>query len=151
MKLILATLCFLALATSSISARKTSVGQLSNANEVEQTQAEMTRDACDKYKIADEKMNKTYRQILREYEGQTAFIENLKKAQRAWILFRDAHFESVYPDPNKLAAYGSVNPMCQCITLTELANQRTEVLKRWIDGIAEGDVCSGSIRRRKEQ
>lgn len=149
MKLMSATLCFLALAGGSIPARETPVEHVPNAKEVEQPQAEMTRDACGKYKIADDEMNKTYRQILREYERKTAFIENLKKAQRAWIGFRDAHLESVYPDPNKLAAYGSVNPMCQCITLTELTNQRTEVLKRWIDGIAEGDVCSGSIRRRK--
>jgi uncharacterized protein YecT (DUF1311 family) len=114
-----------------------------------QTQAQMNRDACDEYRKADVEMNSVYGQILKSYERDTPFIEKLKKAQRAWLLFRDAHLESLYPAQDKLAAYGSVNEMCRCTVLAELTSQRTKVLKRWVTGVQEGDVCSGSIKTKQ--
>ena len=114
-----------------------------------QTQAQMNLDACDKYRKADAEMNGAYKQILNSYERDALFIEKLKKAQRAWLLFRDAHLESLYPAQDQLAAYGSVNQMCRCMVLAELTRERTVVLKRWITGVQEGDVCSGSIKIRK--
>jgi uncharacterized protein YecT (DUF1311 family) len=117
---------------------------LAIANSFAQTQAELNRDAGATYKNADAEMNRTYKQILDKYQRDTVFIEKLKTAQRAWIKFRDADLESLYPDAP--SAYGSVNPMCRCIALAELTKQRTKSLKRWIDGVEEGDVCAGSIK-----
>lgn len=113
-----------------------------------QTQTEMNEDACAKYKKADAEMNAVYRQVLDKYKSETAFVAKFKTAQRAWIAFRDAHLESVYPEPNKLQAYGSVNPMCRCAVLAELTAERTKQLKLWLSGAEEGDVCSGSVRIR---
>jgi uncharacterized protein YecT (DUF1311 family) len=117
---------------------------LASANSVAQTQAESNRDACSTYKNADAEMNRTYKQILEKYQRENVFIEKLKAAQRAWIKFRDADLESLYPDTG--SAYGSVSPMCRCVALTELTTERTKSLKRWIDGVEEGDVCAGSIK-----
>jgi uncharacterized protein YecT (DUF1311 family) len=117
------------------------------SNSFAQTQAELNRDACATYKSADAEMNRTYKQILNEYQRDNVFIEKLKIAQRAWIKFRDAGLESLYPDTP--SAYGSVNPMCRCIALAELTTERTKSLKRWIDGVEEGDVCAGSMRTKK--
>lgn len=113
------------------------------------TQAQMNQDACAKYRRADAEMNSAYKQILSSYERDALFIEKLKKAQRAWLLFRDAHLESLYPAQDQLAAYGSANQMCRCIVLADLTSERTGALKRWITGVQEGDVCSGSIKIRK--
>ena len=112
-----------------------------------QTQAELNRDACATYDNADAEMNRTYKQILDKYQRDNVFIEKLKTAQRAWIKFRDADLESLYP--NTPSAYGSINPMCRCIALAELTTERTKSLKRWIDGVEEGDVCAGSIKIKK--
>jgi uncharacterized protein YecT (DUF1311 family) len=111
-----------------------------------QTQTEMNKDVCREYKQADADMNKVYKQILNEYKSQTVFIAKMKAAQRAWLAFRDAHLASRYPEENKLGEYGSAYPVCQCTELTALTKQRTEVLKTWITGIEEGDVCTGSIK-----
>src|SRR5713226_2446707 len=99
---------------------------LASANSFAQTQAELNRDACATYKNADAEMNRTYKQILDKYLRETVFIEKLKAAQRAWIKFRDADLESLYPERDTLSAYGSVNPMCRCIAVSELTQERTK-------------------------
>jgi uncharacterized protein YecT (DUF1311 family) len=112
-----------------------------------QPQRASDQDACARFQQADTLLNKTYNQVLTEYSKNAAFIRKLKIAQRAWIAYRDAQVEAVYPEPDKRAAYGSVYPMCRCIALAQLTTQRAAELKRWIDGIEEGDVCSGSIKK----
>jgi len=111
-----------------------------------QTQSRTNQDACRKYEETDAEMNKVYQQVLTEYKKDTAFILKLKAAQRLWVAFRNAHVESLYPKPNKLAAYGSTHPTCRCLAMTEITASRIEALKRWITGGEEGDTCSGSIR-----
>jgi len=118
-----------------------------------QSQPEMNQEACAEYKKADTKLNQVYQQILREYKTDALFIQKMKQAQQAWVKFRDAHIELLYPlepkaNPNQ--KYGSVYPMCNCLALTRITEKRTEELKEWIEGTEEGDVCSGSIKTKKE-
>jgi uncharacterized protein YecT (DUF1311 family) len=109
-----------------------------------QTQMQLNKEACDEYKKADAEMNDVYRRINRDYRDNPGFIGALKKAQLAWIRYRDVHLESIFPgDPSQ---YGSINPMCRCTNLAEITKERTRVLKRWVEGIEEGDVCAGSVK-----
>jgi uncharacterized protein YecT (DUF1311 family) len=108
-----------------------------------QTQSEMNQAACESYKKADAQLNRIYNQILNDYAGDKNFIEKMRAAERAWIVFRDAHVNSIYPDPSP-QAYGGVNPMCRCAILEQLTNDRIKMLREWTDGVAEGDVCAGS-------
>ena len=110
-----------------------------------QTQGDLNDEACGKYKRTNAELNKVYGRILREYGQDQVFIQKLKVAQRAWIAFRDAHLESIYPNADP-RWYGSVNPRCRCIILTELTAERTKVLQQWDEGREEGDVCLGSIK-----
>jgi uncharacterized protein YecT (DUF1311 family) len=112
-----------------------------------QTQAEMTAQACDAYTEVDEQLNSVYKQILREYQSDRNFTEKLKKAQRAWIAYRDAHLDAIYPaGPSE---YGSAHRMCRCMVLTEMTARRVEELRQWIDGLEEGDLCIGSRAMRE--
>ncbi len=111
-----------------------------------QTQAEMTADAGGRYLKADKKLNEVYQQILKEYSSDTGFIRNLKISQRIWIQFRDAEVSVKYPD--RPEGYGSVEPMCRYEYLEELTQDRIKTLQEWIDGIEEGDVCAGSVKRK---
>lgn len=113
-----------------------------------QSQAELNREACAQYKVADDELNKIYAQILQEYKADAALVEKMRAAQRAWVAYRDAHLEAMYPAPNKSLAYGSAHPMCRCYALAEATRERAEVLRRWVDGVEEGDVCAGSIKTR---
>lgn len=111
-----------------------------------QTQMEINEKACAANRKADAEMNKVYQRILSENRSDKLFVQKMRTAQRVWLAFRDAHLEALYPAMDKRAAYGTVNPMCQCMELEKLTNERTLVLRQWIDGIEEGDVCGGSIK-----
>jgi uncharacterized protein YecT (DUF1311 family) len=111
-----------------------------------QTQADMNQDACAQYKKADQLLNQTYSQVLKDYAKDPEFLTKFKQAQRAWVAFRDAHLAARFPKTNKQAEYGSSYPTCRCAILTELTQQRTKELKIWADGIPEGDVCNGSVK-----
>jgi uncharacterized protein YecT (DUF1311 family) len=109
-----------------------------------QTQAEMNKSAIDEYNKADKKLNAIYNQIVNEYKEDTAFISNIKKAQRLWIQFRDAEIKMMYPD-REPGYYGSIQPLCLYEYKKELTEERIKKLKQWLDG-REEDSCSPTIR-----
>lgn len=111
-----------------------------------QTQAEMNENASNEYKKADTELNAVYKKILNEYKSDPAFTNRLKKTQKIWISFRNAELEMKFPAKNKQLEYGSIYPMCISLFLKELTKERTEKLRIWLNGIEEGDLCSGSIK-----
>jgi uncharacterized protein YecT (DUF1311 family) len=60
-----------------------------------QTQAAMNQDACAQYKKADQALNATYAKVLKDYAKDPLFLTKLKQAQRAWIVFREAHLAAL--------------------------------------------------------
>jgi uncharacterized protein YecT (DUF1311 family) len=109
-----------------------------------QTQLQLNKEACDEYKKADTEMNAVYQRITREYARDRGFIAAIRKAQLAWIRYRDAQLDAIFPgDPSQ---YGSISMMCRCNNLAEITKARTEILNRWVEGVEEGDVCAGSVK-----
>ncbi|HEX6622373.1 MAG TPA: lysozyme inhibitor LprI family protein, partial [Pyrinomonadaceae bacterium] len=90
-----------------------------------QSQAELNREACAQYKVADDELNRTYALVLKEYKADAAFVESMRAAQRAWLAYRDAHLEAMYPGRDKGLTYGSAHPMCRCYALAEVTRERT--------------------------
>jgi len=109
-----------------------------------QTQDEMNIQAKSDYEKMDKELNQVYQKLLQDYKRDTIFIKSMKDAQRQWIKFRDAQVKMKYP-PYKDGGE-SVLPMCRNYYLKELTTNRIKELKQWIDGVEEGDVCSGSIK-----
>ena len=97
------------------------------------------------YEKADAHLNEVYQKILDKYQEDKVFISKLREAQRIWILFRDAELEMKFPAENKEAEYGSVYSECASGYLIELTAMRSLKLQTWLDGIEEGEVCSGSV------
>ena len=110
-----------------------------------QSQAEMNQDAQSKYKKAETEINSVYQQILKQYSSDQVFIKNLRTAQKLWIQFRDAEMKAKFPDRTS-GYYGSVQPTCWNMYLTELTEERINKLRIWLTGIEEGDVCNGSVK-----
>ena len=110
-----------------------------------QTQTEMNEQAYANYQKADKELNVTYQKILKEYKTDTAFIKNLKTAQRIWVQFRDAEVKALYPD-REPGYYGSIQPLCKYNYLADFTAERTKKLKIWLDGAEENDMCSGSVK-----
>jgi uncharacterized protein YecT (DUF1311 family) len=100
------------------------------------------------YAKAEKEINSVYQEILREYSSDKVFIKNLKAAQRLWIQFRDAEIKTRYPNKTP-GYYGSVYALCVSDLKTQLTNERIKTLRVWLEGIEEGDVCSGSVRRKR--
>jgi uncharacterized protein YecT (DUF1311 family) len=111
-----------------------------------QTQGDLDEQACGQFHKADVAMSEIYSRVLKEYAKDEEFIAKLKTAQKTWTAFRDAQLEALFPKANKQAEYGTVYPMCHCIELKSLTEERTKQLKVWVDGIPEGAVCTGSIK-----
>ena len=120
------------------------LGQILLSTADAQTQAEMNEWAIAELKRADHEMTVIYQGIIRRYSKEPdvnpTLVENLRKAQRAWIAFRDAHIQTIYPDGNRFSA----RPMCAAMIRTELTKARILQLRDWLDGVAEGDVCAGT-------
>jgi uncharacterized protein YecT (DUF1311 family) len=106
----------------------------------------MHKEASEGYKKSDIELNSVYQKILTEYKSDSTFIDRLKKTQRIWIAYRDSELEMKFPAENKQAEYGSFYPMCVSLFLKELTEERTEKLRVWLNGIEEGDMCSGSVK-----
>ena len=108
-----------------------------------QSQTEMNIKACNSAKKSEVRMNKLYQQILKEYQKDKVFIAKFKKAQKAWILYRDAEIEAEYPTrPGEL--YGTVKPMCDCQIFESFVLKRIKELEKWIKGSVCCDVCGPS-------
>ncbi len=101
------------------------------------------------FKKSQEELNLVYNSVMKEYANDKLFVEKLKVSQEAWLKYRDAYVESVFPEPNKMAAYGSICSTCTGLIIQELTEQRTKQLKRWLDGVEEGDSCAGSVHPKK--
>ncbi|HET6433812.1 lysozyme inhibitor LprI family protein [Dyella sp.] len=117
----------------------------------EQTQAGLNACAGAGFAQADAELNRVWRAIVAKYADQPLFLARLKTAQRAWLAFRDTELGARFPlAPGQQAGvqYGSAFPMCESQQKARLTEQRTAQLRAWLDGVEEGDVCSGSIKHK---
>ncbi len=128
-------------------AQKQSTGE--KCYDTAQTQTELNECAGNSLVKADQELNRTYQQIVKKYAKNTLFLQRLKRAQRAWMTFRDAELQMKFPTSgvaDLTARYGSVYPMCYASFEAELTERRNKELSVWLKGIEEGDVCSGSVK-----
>ncbi len=115
-----------------------------------QSQMQMNEEAQQRYEVADQELNAVYGKVAAAHKVDALFSEKLKKAQRAWIAYRDAMLELRYPvathgDAN--LEYGSAYPLCVAEALSEITKQQTNVLAAWVTtGPDDGDACAGSTR-----
>ncbi len=123
--------------------RPVNINQANQTLEVYQTQSEMNETAYQIFEKTDKELNNVYKKILNKYKDDKLFISKFKKAQLAWIKFRDADIESIYPEEDK-SFYGSVYPVCVNMAMAEITQERINELKLWLKDSNEGDVCSGS-------
>jgi uncharacterized protein YecT (DUF1311 family) len=101
-------------------------------------------DAID-YQAAAAEMEQLYTLIIQRFKGDAVFVTKLRAAQLAWRRFRDAQLEALYPAADKQLAYGSAYSGCRQMAMAVLTRQRIEQLRLWLIGVAEGDVCAGSL------
>jgi uncharacterized protein YecT (DUF1311 family) len=114
-----------------------------------QTQRETNADASAELQRAEAELTNVYQKALHyaetdptlKFQGLSkTVVKNLRQAQKAWIVFRDAHLEAIFPAEKRYSA----RPMAIAIVQTELTKARIEQLKGWAEGMEEGDITAGT-------
>jgi len=108
-----------------------------------QSQLDMTTHAGEAYKKADLELNQTYQAVMQKFKNDKRTKSKIKAAEIAWLKYRDAEMEAIYPGTDKQYDYGSVYPMCHSMELTAITEHRTQELKLWLEPDEDG-VCNGS-------
>jgi len=114
-------------------------GPLDCANAV--TQADLNQCTYEEYEKADRELNTVYQQALKSQAeidreaaeigpGYVGAVKALRKAQRAWIDYRDGHCEGVGYE----AVGGSMQPMLINGCMASMTVARTKELRDLMNG-----------------
>jgi uncharacterized protein YecT (DUF1311 family) len=98
-------------------------------------QAELNQCARDDFDKADKALNDTYRSLVGKLEKQDGDVKPLRKAQRAWIAFRDAELDMMFAcdDEDMRVCWGSMYPLLYFGAKSDLTEERTRELQKYID------------------
>jgi uncharacterized protein YecT (DUF1311 family) len=113
----------LALLIASLPAFAQDSAQYRACNEKAKTQMEMNACASDEVSRVDFELNDVYRNLLLKAGSPPEAAAKIKAAEKAWIVYRDAYMEAMYPAKDKQTDYGSIYPMeanLLCAKLTQL-------------------------------
>lgn len=101
----------------------------------EGNQSEINQCAYDDLAKADRELNTTYKALIEKMAGDKIYVDNLREAQRAWIVFRDKELEAMFScaDENKRICWGSMLGTLYPSAKAELTRERTARLRRYIE------------------
>ena len=97
---------------------------------------------------ADADLSHVYEELLSKVKSDDNATEKLRVAQRAWVAFRDAHLQELFPAQDKQREYGSMYPMCYAQVATAMIKERTAQLRRMLD---DKDPCDTSVPARDSE
>ena len=103
--------------------------QFRACDEKSKTQADLNDCANQEAKRADAALNNVYSQLLSKAAGQPEAVAKIKAAERAWIAYRDAYIDAMYPAKDKQAEYGSIYPMEAGLLVAKLTQQQVAALR----------------------
>jgi len=106
----------------------------------EPTQLDDNKAACAKTKVEQRKLDQGLKELFRRVQQDAGLTSRVRKAQQAWVMFKDAQLGALYGSANPLADYGSVWPMCACAAEEELIKERLAQVQRMLSRV-EGDLC----------
>jgi serine/threonine protein kinase len=85
----------------------------------------------------DQKLNTTYSALAQKLHSNPSVKAKLLNAEKAWMLFRDAHLQSIYPDEGGTAQNPFAGSMCFEGVLADITVVRTRQLARMLAGSIE--------------
>lgn len=96
------------------------------------TQAALNGLAWEYDKKMDSVLNFVYRSILHQYSVVPQFIKYFKRAEAAWIKYRDAELLAIRPPLLPGELHGSMEPICWSQYRSALTRQRIGELLMWL-------------------
>lgn len=91
-------------------------------------QSELNRCASDEAARVDAKLNAAYKNLLATIAGDSRATTKVREAERAWLRYRDAYIEAVYPAKDKQSAYGTVYPMDVNLLRAKLTREHVDAI-----------------------
>jgi uncharacterized protein YecT (DUF1311 family) len=133
----------LVLATFFLLASSSALSQSTNGMcwKTAMTQSEMNHCADFDARQADADLNRVYKELLSKLKGDDNATRKLRAAERAWLAFKEAHLQELYPAKEKQIQYGSIFPMCWAQVSAAITKERTAQLKRMLE---DKDPCDFS-------
>jgi uncharacterized protein YecT (DUF1311 family) len=98
-------------------------------NDKANTQVEMNACASEEARRADNDSDEIYRLLLSKAASQPEAVAKIKAAERAWVAYRDAYMDAMYPAENKPVEYGSIYPLEANLLRAKLTRQQAAALK----------------------
>lgn len=123
----LAVLLFIVLSSFSCMAQDSE--RFRACNEKATSQAEMNVCANEEATRVDSELNNVYRTLLSKAGSQPEAVAKIQIAERAWIAYRNAYIDAMYPAKNKQAEYGTTYPMDADLLHAKLTRQQVAALK----------------------
>ena len=119
----------MALLVASLPAFAQESAQYRACNQKAKTQTDMNACASGEAARLDAELNEVYRKLLSQAASQAGAVAKVKAAERAWIAYRDAYLDAMYPAEDKPAEYGSIYPMEAELLRAKLTQQQVTALK----------------------
>ena len=126
----------------------------------EGSMAEINTKSGEMLTIARQELNTIYDSLTHlmadedpygEYIDQEAtFLKNLKNSQELWDKYMEAQCLVRYPEGDAFE-YGTSYYLCWSSYRKGLIRQRSQTLRLWLTGCMEGDICGGTVKRRRER
>ena len=107
----------------------------------------MNACASDEAARVDAALNQVYHKLLSQAASQPETVAKIKAAERAWIAYRDAYMDAMYPAKDKQAEYGSIYPMEADLLRAKLTQRQVTALKELLqqyNGIGIGRAVAHS-------
>jgi uncharacterized protein YecT (DUF1311 family) len=79
------------------------------------------------YENSDNKLNDIYKQLIDLNRTDSVFVTNLRTSERAWIQYRDAQLNLLYPDDTNIEEIKTMSQN-ELIYLAHLTENRTKIL-----------------------
>jgi uncharacterized protein YecT (DUF1311 family) len=102
-------------------------------NQKAKTQLEMNTCASKEAGRAESTRSALYGKLLASASGQPDAVTQIKSSEKAWIAYRDAYLDAMYPAEDKRAEYGSMFPMEADLLLAKLTRQHIADLRQLLN------------------
>ena len=97
------------------------------------TQMAMNTCASEDAARVDARLNDVYHKLLAEAAKQPDAVDNIKAAEKAWIAYRDAYVEAMYPAKDKQVEYGSIYLMNVSLLRAKLTERQITEVKELLE------------------
>jgi uncharacterized protein YecT (DUF1311 family) len=118
---------------ASLSAVAQDSAQYRACNEKAKTQFDLNACASGEAARVDAALNKVYRELLSKAADQPEAVAKIKAAEKAWIAYRDAYMDAMYPAQDKAVEYGSIYPMDAELLRAKLTQRQVTALQEMLE------------------